>query len=507
MIHAYRVTLTPSDGGAPVVRTVFNDYYYAPAPHDNLPVQRTSWSVKVKGLRGGVTYSARVEALTSFEDGDGTSGTAIDSGADTVTTPQAPAPSPLFDVDFGRGNADDRYGHVATASGDASRIERDDTLGRDVLRVRNDGGYGYPLTEKDYDRIGDGFTMDTVFRTADVTTDQCIFSNQQSAGMGFEVENGKLEFWMNAGSGLSKPSVAIEPNTWYHAAAVYDGSTITLYLNGKEVASAKATGGLKVPAAAARHLYIGADTSSTGTSEIRLRDGAVALARMTAQVLDADDVARLYANAGGVDSASATMTETKKALSDALDAARPIIDKGQGDYTQQTWDAFSDAYDKADAALVSFLSSGDELRSATAALTAAQGALATKPGEGGDQPGQGGQGGDQPGEPGQGGQEQPGGSDNPNQPGQGTGRPGQGGSDQDQPGQNGQGGSDQSGQSSRPGASDKPGAVSGVNGGGNGQSGTVARTGASVGVAALSAGCLIAAAAIALTVRRLRHQS
>lgn len=383
MIHSYRVTLTPTDGGTPVTTSVFNDYYYAPAGSDGaVPTRKATWSVAVRGLAADTTYTASVEALTSFEEEQGRDGAMIDSGETSVTTSSAPAPGPFFDVNFGLGSSDDYYGRSGERQGDSSAVEDDATLGQQVLHVQDgDGGYRYAMDDDAYDAMQDGFTADVVFSLADVDRDQCVFSNQQSAGFGFEVENGRLEFWMNAGSGRVKPAVAIEADTWYHATAVYDGSTVTLYLNGERVASAAATGGLKIPAQGARYFFIGADTSSSGKPEYQVQDGRIALARISDEVFTDEDVAASDANVLQ-DGSAAVPIAAKLAVRQALADAEAVYVAGQGSYDDASWSAFVAAYDDALARSEDFRTAPADLSEAATTLDGCRAALTT--GDGSD---------------------------------------------------------------------------------------------------------------------------
>lgn len=370
MIHSYRITMTPKNGGETVYKSVFNDYYYAKAgvgAAGAVPTQKSRWSVTVKGLTPQTEYTATVEALTSFEEENGAAGAVIASGQTSVTTNEAPAPSPMFDVDFGSGSADDYYAHQSVKQGGVSTIEDNAELGQQVLHVRGgDGGYRYTMEDEDYNAIANGFTTDVVFSIADVQKDQCVFSNQQNAGFGFEVENGKLEFWLNAGSGRAKPAVAIQPDTWYHASAVYDGNTVTLYLNGEKVDSASAKSGLVIPSNGAKYFFIGADTSGSGAPEYQMREGYVALARISSQVFSDDEVAASYTNAMGDGPAA------KQTVRQALTAAKRVVEAGQGNYSDATWSAFADAYTTALVRVEDFRAAPADLNAAAVALRSAQ---------------------------------------------------------------------------------------------------------------------------------------
>ena len=70
MIQAYRITLTPDNGGAAKTVQVFSDYY------KDASRQREEWTVKVTGLEQGVTYllEKTVEYAQSLVDSGATNG-------------------------------------------------------------------------------------------------------------------------------------------------------------------------------------------------------------------------------------------------------------------------------------------------------------------------------------------------------------------------------------------------------------------------------------------------
>ena len=72
-------------------------------------------------------------------------------------------------------------------------------------------------------------------------TTQCIMGAWNAANLGFKIDGGKLNVWAAFASvetsveARNVASVEIQPNTWYHAVAVYNGLSIKLYINGELV--------------------------------------------------------------------------------------------------------------------------------------------------------------------------------------------------------------------------------------------------------------------------------
>ena len=163
--------------------------------------------------------------------------------------------------------------------------------------------------------------------------------------------------------------MAIQPDTWYHASAVYDGNTVTLYLNGEKVDSASAKSGLVIPPNGAKYFFIGADTSGSGAPEYQMKEGYVALARISSQVFSDDEVAASYTNAMGGGPAA------KQTVRQALTAAKRVVEAGQGNYSDATWSAFADAYTTALVRVEDFRAAPADLNAAAVALRSAQQAL------------------------------------------------------------------------------------------------------------------------------------
>lgn len=302
MVHAYRIVLTPVDAngqevGDPVERRVFNDYYRVPSSRHEVTGER--WEVKVTSLEASAFYRVEVNAKTSFfsnANGESTSLPAV-----IGTTTEAPAaPSAILDIDYRTGSVEDAMGHGATKWG-ASLVD-DGELASDmtakVLEIDGNGGYGYLLDAEDYGSFVGHSTAECLFKMSDVQSDQCVFSNQQQAGAGFEVENGMLEYWFNhAGGSKVIPAAAIESNAWVHAMATFDGNSVKLYVGGV-LADAKETGNKAMTVPSPKTYFVGADTSSANTPEYRCKQGTrVALARVYPRCFSAEEVASACAAA------------------------------------------------------------------------------------------------------------------------------------------------------------------------------------------------------------------
>ncbi len=100
----------------------------------------------------------------------------------------------------------------------------------------------------------------------------------------------RLQFRLKAGGGGTATLIAstgtLPLNTWYHAAATYDGSTMRLYLNGTEVGSVAESGSI----ARGRSVPINLGRSPEGSNYLR---GAMDDVRVYSSTLTAAEVAAL----------------------------------------------------------------------------------------------------------------------------------------------------------------------------------------------------------------------
>jgi hypothetical protein len=103
------------------------------------------------------------------------------------------------------------------------------------------------------------------------------------------LDKDKLYARIEAGNQYSTPGIVIEPRRWYHVAAVKSGTQLTLYLDGKPVAS------IPVPVevvSSARDFALGGNPHYTGSSEHL----ACRLARLAVHVraFSPQEVAQLF---------------------------------------------------------------------------------------------------------------------------------------------------------------------------------------------------------------------
>ena len=367
MIHEYKLTAQPTGEDDAVTKRIFSDYY-RPAAYI-----RKTWEVLFKGLRQNTEYTMSVVAQTSWnkEKDSGGIGTypnataaAPNSTSDAIvsaafTTGKLEKPDVVLDIDYRYGGTTDAKGHTPNRNG-GPKLVRDEQLGCYAYESDGKTGWGYLLEKDEYDFFTDVSTTECFFKLVNNQKDQCLFSNQQSAGAGFEVENGKIEFWYNSASGRVIPATGVKTGEWVHAIAVADGKNVTLYVNGKQV-DQKAATTMTVPNP--RRYYVGCDANDSNPGQPELVSAAgtrVAIARLYPRAFTAAEVAKAYEaakntpkvpekvldidfrNGNAKDAAGHTLTEAGGALvvDATLGAGKKAFEAdGKGGFAYQLTDA------------------------------------------------------------------------------------------------------------------------------------------------------------------------
>lgn len=107
-------------------------------------------------------------------------------------------------------------------------------------------------------------TLETWFRGDAFDGRRGLVTKTESSEYGFFVSDGTPSFWVHLNGAyveLADADVALEPGRWYHLAGVFDGSEARMYLDGREIARAPASGprtGNRLP------LIVGGDVGSSG---------------------------------------------------------------------------------------------------------------------------------------------------------------------------------------------------------------------------------------------------
>ena len=132
--------------------------------------------------------------------------------------------------------------------------------------------------------LADGpFTLEAWFKPRAFTKRMALVAKSQNSDYAIFVNNGKPHFAVFLGEGYvsAAASAPIEAGVWHHAAGVYDGSEVRLYIDGKLAGRGAGSGSRRTNAL---DLLIGADPDSGGRAT-SFFDGLVDAVRLSGSVL------------------------------------------------------------------------------------------------------------------------------------------------------------------------------------------------------------------------------
>ncbi len=151
-----------------------------------------------------------------------------------------------------------------------------------AMVFQKNGNYKIPGIKDHYDELADGFAVEIVLTTGEVTTYQNPVANYHAGGFGFDIENGELQFCVRMGGQYVSASTPIQAGQTYRFVGIYraEDHTIWLYQNNQPVAHAMGTTAMEFPThAGAMYLCIGGDSDATGQGEY-LFEGSVGIVRI-----------------------------------------------------------------------------------------------------------------------------------------------------------------------------------------------------------------------------------
>lgn len=238
-------------------------------------------------ITGTPTIAATYAVTVSVSDGSLSASRSL-----TWTVVAGPPAVPIsrwrFDEGSGTSAADSNGSRTGTLTNGATW-----TPGRFANAVLLDGTNDY-VAVPPFDVTGSALTIAAWVRTSSFGTGEQRFISKTTGTTNYWAlgTNGSaLRFRLRAGGVNATVTAAstLPANTWYHAAATYDGTTIRLYVNGVQVISTAQSGavatGTSVPVA------IGRNPSGTGSNYF---NGAIDDMRVFARGLTAAEILLLY---------------------------------------------------------------------------------------------------------------------------------------------------------------------------------------------------------------------
>lgn len=289
-VQGYTVYIKEKASGEEMTSKYFISDFY----HD-LDSMAETQKTEISGLLPNMEYIVEVTAVESF---------GLESKPITAEFSTLPVTEPsgsinradFLDVDFLSGFADNspyRLSYELYGSSNESRLVQSETLGRQVLSAN--GWINYSITPGMLSKITDSLTMEIAFMVPDeVPKSQCLFGNPEAGGVSIEFSGaGVLQVGMYIdGWKYVKLDGQIQPDTWYHLVATFDGAEMKAYLNGAEAGTTAAAGSIKHNTAV-HYMTIGANVNASGNGASKFV-GEIALARIYTNALNAEETAQSY---------------------------------------------------------------------------------------------------------------------------------------------------------------------------------------------------------------------
>lgn len=151
--------------------------------------------------------------------------------------PEVDREADILAVDFEDGFTDTAAGRTVKEIGEVP-IHQDGALQRQVATFDGKSSLLYPLADA-FESMSDSFTLECSFRfdgeLPSGSTNIC--ASKEAGGMGLVTRQGQLAFMVHDGAGYKYAQADFDTDRWYHAAGVFDGSSVKLYLDGQLVAN------------------------------------------------------------------------------------------------------------------------------------------------------------------------------------------------------------------------------------------------------------------------------
>lgn len=186
--------------------------------------------------------------------------------------PKAPTPD-VLDVDFRDGKATERVSAMAPTTHGSPTFGTDATItpgaaSTGTMTVDGDDAVSFPAFAGQWPKLATGFTFECVVRidvALPTSNEKDLCSDKEAGGASLYVNGSNLGFSAHVGGGYKVATTPIDGQRWYHVLGTWDGSAVTLYVNGVAAATTPATGALTIPPnATARHFVVGGDASTSG---------------------------------------------------------------------------------------------------------------------------------------------------------------------------------------------------------------------------------------------------
>lgn len=264
-VVAYHLSVLDADGNVVSEESISSQFRAPDAPE--------SFSYRAVGLNAKSTYTIRVEAVDLY--GKASAPAEISGETSEAAKPEAYTEADILDLKL----SDDGWSDVSAAAHEiktvgSPELTKHGSANENALHfTRNNGNLAVQGFKDDYAALGKSFTMELDVELSNISKYQSLMSNMHAGGFGFEVsEDGQLRFGLHCGGSYQYVACPVEKDVRLHAVAVYDGETLTLYVNNRyasQTTDQKNVGAVSSFAteSGAQYLCIGADSDASGKGE------------------------------------------------------------------------------------------------------------------------------------------------------------------------------------------------------------------------------------------------
>lgn len=258
--------------------------------------------VTIDGLTAGTDYTVSVRAANPLYNMNVTAEGTLFSAPLTREFTTTPAIA-IIGFTIGAKGIESSVGSMLTPTG-TPIIVHDETLSKNVLSFNenNTGNviyFNYANNNDVMSAFKEAFTLETYIRVDALPSTQAgdtlIGNLHNGTGFGLTIEkSGRIYFTIHGedGSKVQLYDASCAVGTYNHIAVTYDGSTVTMYVNGTAVGEPSAVSGLKLHTVSGIHkIYLGADINgSTGADEAH-SNCTIAHFSILPEALIADEIA------------------------------------------------------------------------------------------------------------------------------------------------------------------------------------------------------------------------
>ncbi len=245
------------------------------------------------GLTPDTEYKLRVRAVSSLYERDPVraskqfSENCLEKTFKTLPDSDAPLTADILNTSIGTNSISDASGKMTATVSGSPVYAYDDTIGMNTIKFPANSSYVKFADYKDVaNAMSYGFTVEAYFKidefNCDASSSKSPMGSQQSGGFGFDIKPNNQVLYSVYTAGYKTLTKTQDAGKFYHWVGVYDGDTLTCYVNGHKIGTLPAPAPMTFIGTDAQAFYLGADVTGTGGAERQART-TVAFARMYSQ--------------------------------------------------------------------------------------------------------------------------------------------------------------------------------------------------------------------------------